>query len=129
MVRDRTTPVQRSRWQAIGQAAGIGFGIAAALILPIVGGLVLDSRLGRAPLFTLIGVAVGLVAAGYQLVELTKAANRIPVDPAAVEAARHRRADEAEAERRFLAQVEARAQAELDAANRGPERPARIDEE
>ncbi|MBA3414923.1 MAG: AtpZ/AtpI family protein [Chloroflexia bacterium] len=128
-MRDRTTPVQRSRWQAIGQAAGIGFGIAAALILPIVGGLVLDSRLGRAPLFTLIGVAVGLVAAGYQLVKLTKAANRVPVDPAAVEAARQRRADEAEAQRRFLAQVEARAQAELDAEHRGPARSPRRDEE
>jgi hypothetical protein len=114
---------------AIGQAAGIGFGIAAALILPIVGGLVLDGRLGRAPLFTLIGVAVGLVAAGYQLVELTKAANRVPVDPVAVEAARQRRAEEAEAERRLLAQVEARAQAELDAGNRGPERAPRRDEE
>jgi hypothetical protein len=128
-VRERPTPVQRSRWQAIGQAAGIGFGIAAALILPIVGGLVLDGRLGRAPLFTLIGVAVGLVAAGYQLVELTKAANRVPVDPVAVEAARRRRADEAEAQRRFLAQVEARAQADLDAGNRGPERAPRRDEE
>ena len=128
-MRERPTPVQRSRWQAIGQAAGIGFGIAAALILPIVGGLVLDGRLGRAPLFTLIGVAVGLVAAGYQLVELTKAANRVPVAPVAVEAARRRRADEAEAQRRFLAQVEARAQADLDAGNRGPERAPRRDEE
>jgi hypothetical protein len=128
-VRDRPTPIQRSRWQAVGQAAGIGFGIAAALIVPIVGGLVLDGWLDRAPLFTLIGVAVGLVAAGYQLVELTKAANRVPVDPVAVEAARQRRAEEAEAERRLLAQVEARAQAELDAGNRGPERAPRRDEE
>jgi hypothetical protein len=69
------------------------------------------------------------VAAGYQLVELTKAANRVPVDPVAVEAARQRRAEEAEAERRLLAQVEARAQAELDAGNRGPERAPRRDEE
>lgn len=128
-MRDRPTPIQRSRWQAVGQAAGIGFGIAAALIVPIVGGLVLDGWLDRAPLFTLIGVAVGLVAAGYQLVELTKAANRVPVDPVAVEAARQRRAEEAEAERRLLAQVEARAQAELDAGNRGPERAPRRDEE
>jgi len=128
-VRDRVTPVQRSRWQAVGQAVGIGFGIAAALILPIVGGLVLDGWLGRAPLFTLIGVAVGLAAAGYQLVALTKAANRVPVDPEAVEAARQRRVDEAEAQRRFLAQVEVRAQAELDAERRGSERTPRKDEE
>ncbi|HYO29453.1 MAG TPA: AtpZ/AtpI family protein [Thermomicrobiales bacterium] len=128
-MRDRPTPIQRSRWQAVGQAAGIGFGIAAALIVPIVGGLVLDGWLDRAPLFTLIGVAVGLVAAGYQLVELTKAANRVPVDPVAVEAARQRRAEEAEGRRRFQAQLEARLQAEMDAGNRGPERAPRRDEE
>ena len=126
---ERITSVQRSRWQAIGQAAGIGFGIAAALILPIIGGLVLDNRLGRAPLFTLIGVAVGLVAAGYQLVELTRAANRVPVDHEAVAAARRRRATETEDRRRFKADLEARLQDEMDRDSRGPGRPVGRDEE
>jgi len=122
-VRDRITPVERSRFRAVGHAAGIGFGIAAALVLPIVGGLLLDNWLGRAPLFTLIGVAVGLVAAGFQLVELTKAANRVQLDPEAVAAARQRRADEAEARRRFAAQLEARLQAEMDEDRRSGQAP------
>lgn len=131
--RNPISPIERSRFGAIGQAVGIGFGVAAALVLPIVGGLVLDNRLGRAPLFTLIGVAVGLVAAGYQLVELTKAANRVPVDPQAVAAARRRRADEAENQRRFKEQLEeqleARLQVGLDAGETGSARPPRRGEE
>lgn len=70
---DGMSPVTRSRVNAVGQATSIGFGIAAALILPIVGGLLIDRWAGKAPVFTLIGVAVGLVAAGYQLVHLGQA--------------------------------------------------------
>jgi F0F1-type ATP synthase assembly protein I len=74
---DGMTPVTRSRVNAMGQAAGIGFGIAGALILPIIGGLLIDRWLGKTPLFTLIGVAVGLIAAGYQLVHLGQAAAEV----------------------------------------------------
>lgn len=108
----RITPTERSRFQAIGQAAGIGFGIAAALILPIVGGLVLDRVTGRAPLFILVGVAVGLIAAGYQLVALSRAAERIPVDAEAMAAIGARRAAEAEARRLAMAEMDARVAAE-----------------
>ena len=128
-MRDGPSRIQRSRWQAIAHAAGIGFGIAAALVLPIVGGLLLDGWLNRAPLFTLIGVAVGLLAAGYQLVALTKAANRVPIDPEAVEAARQRRADETAARQRFAANLEARLRAEMDVEGSGGDRPRRPDEE
>ena len=67
------SPITKSRVNAVGQAAGIGFGIAAALILPIIGGLLVDRWAGRAPIFTLIGVVVGMIAAGYQLVQLGQA--------------------------------------------------------
>lgn len=70
---DGMSPVTRSRVNAVGQAVGIGFGIAAALILPIVGGLLIDRWSGKAPVFTLVGVAVGLIAAGYQLLQLGQA--------------------------------------------------------
>lgn len=70
--------VPPERMGAIGQAAGIGFAIAAGLILPIVGGLLLDRWLGRAPLFTLLGVGLGLVLAGWELVKLSRASARIP---------------------------------------------------
>lgn len=128
-MRERITPVERSRWQAVAQSVGMGFGIAAALVLPIVGGLLLDNRLGRAPLFTLTGVAVGLVAAGYQLVALTKSVNRVQVDPEALAAIRQRRAEEAEARQREATELQARLQAQVDHEGRGLESPADRDEE
>ena len=75
---DGMPPERPARMGAIGQAAGIGFAIAAGLILPIVGGLLLDRWLGRAPLFTLLGVGLGLVLAGWELVKLSRASARIP---------------------------------------------------
>jgi len=44
--------------------AGIGFYMAAAVLLPLLGGVALDRALHSAPLFVLVGLFVGLVAAG-----------------------------------------------------------------
>jgi hypothetical protein len=43
--------------------------------LCIGGGVLLDRQFGASPVFTLLGVALGLVAAGYQLWELAKVGN------------------------------------------------------
>jgi hypothetical protein len=51
-------------------AAGLGCSIVVSIILFIGGGVLLDQVTDSAPLFTLIGVALGLLAAGYQLYEL-----------------------------------------------------------
>lgn len=50
---------------------GLGFSIVAVLLVCIVGGIFLDQYFDTAPILTLIGVVIGLVAAGYQLYELT----------------------------------------------------------
>ncbi|MHB8611841.1 MAG: AtpZ/AtpI family protein [Candidatus Dormibacteraceae bacterium] len=42
--------------------AGIGIYLAAAVLLPIVGGVALDKALKTAPVFVLVGLFVGLVA-------------------------------------------------------------------
>lgn len=55
---------------AAGIAAGLGCSIVVSIIVCIGGGIALDAWSGRSPLFTLVGVAIGLAAAGYQLVEL-----------------------------------------------------------
>lgn len=55
---------------AAGIAAGLGCSIVVSIILALVGGLFLDRVTGSSPLFTLLGVALGLAAAGYQLYEL-----------------------------------------------------------
>lgn len=56
--------------RAIGMASGLGCSIVVSLILCIGGGLLLDRWLGTRPLFTLVGVGLGLVTAGYLLWEL-----------------------------------------------------------
>lgn len=57
--------------KAIGVASGLGCSIVVSLLLFIGIGVFVDQRFDVAPVFTLIGVAIGLVAAGYQLYELT----------------------------------------------------------
>lgn len=74
-------PNERSRLAVVGQAVGIGFAIAAALVLPILVGLFADSRTGRGPVFTLVGLAVGLAAAGWELVRLGRSSAALPEQP------------------------------------------------
>lgn len=69
-------PVRRPpngwNWQAIGTALGLGFTVVSSLLLCIGGGVVLDRWLGTVPIFTLVGIALGLATAGYALCELAK---------------------------------------------------------
>lgn len=60
-------------YKSIGLAATMGFGIAVSLAVLAGGGVWLDIRFNSAPLWTLIGLVLGLVAAGYQLYELVLA--------------------------------------------------------
>ncbi len=51
---------------------GLGWYVAIAIILGIVGGLWLDDRMGTLPLFTLLGVLLGSVAAFYGLYRMVE---------------------------------------------------------
>jgi hypothetical protein len=59
---------------------GIGFYVATCIVLFTVGGKVLDAELDTGRLFTLVGLALGLVCALYggvrQLLEVLDAINR-----------------------------------------------------
>ena len=61
---------QRDDVQAIGAAQGLGCGIVASLIVFIGLGIFLDRKFDSLPILTLVGVVIGLIAAGYQLYEL-----------------------------------------------------------
>jgi ATP synthase protein I len=63
-------PPEQQDLRAVGVATGLGCSIVAALVLCIGGGVWLDRQFGTSPVLTLIGVALGLAAAGYQLWEL-----------------------------------------------------------
>ncbi|MBA2289834.1 MAG: AtpZ/AtpI family protein [Chloroflexia bacterium] len=71
MVSQGFGPEDVKDFRALGAVSGLGCSIVASLVIFIVGGIFLDQFLGTTPILTLIGVAVGLVAAGYQLYELT----------------------------------------------------------
>lgn len=57
-------------WRAIGTATGLGCSVVASLLMCIVGGILLDRWMDTVPLFTLVGIGLGLVTAGYLLYEL-----------------------------------------------------------
>lgn len=68
---DRFGPEDIREFSALGPAQGLGCTIVASLLVFILGGLFLDQYFDTTPLLTLIGVGIGLFAAGYQLYELT----------------------------------------------------------
>jgi len=61
--------------RVVGLATGLGISVVASLIVFVALGIILDQWLNKTPLFTLIGVAIGLIAAGYQLYELVLASD------------------------------------------------------
>ena len=63
--------IDKKQMRATGIAAGLGCSIVATVVVCIVGGVLLDKELGTEPWLTLAGVGVAIVAAGYQLYELS----------------------------------------------------------
>jgi ATP synthase protein I len=68
---DHRPELQDRDLHAIGIASSLGFSLVASLVVCIGGGALLDQWQGTTPVFILIGVALGLIAAAYQLYELT----------------------------------------------------------
>jgi putative F0F1-ATPase subunit (Ca2+/Mg2+ transporter) len=66
------SPEERAGLGAAGVAAGLGCSIVVSVVLLVVGGVAIDNWLGTSPIFTLIGVALALLSAGYQLYELAE---------------------------------------------------------
>ena len=58
--------------QALAVASQLGFVLAAAVIICIVGGWYLDGRLGTSPLFVILGSILGTAAGIYSSVQLYK---------------------------------------------------------
>lgn len=54
----------------------MGCAIAATIVLSVIGGVLLDQWLDTTPIFILIGVALGLAGAGYQLWELAQLSSK-----------------------------------------------------
>lgn len=79
---DGLPPERHQELSAAGAAAGLGCSIVATIVVFIAGGVAIDEKTGKGPLFTLIGVGIALVAAGYQLVELARVGRKdVPAGP------------------------------------------------
>ena len=63
---------ERELYATAGMAWGMGCSVVASVLICVLGGLALDKVLDTTPLLTLIGVALGLLASGYQLWELAQ---------------------------------------------------------
>jgi F0F1-type ATP synthase assembly protein I len=67
-----STDEERRQLGAAGTALGLGCSIVTSIVIFIAGGVALDEWTNRSPLFTLIGVAIGMILAGYHLYELAR---------------------------------------------------------
>ncbi len=74
------SPQDKERLGAAGAALGLGCSIVVSVVLFIGGGVLLDKATDWTPVLTLVGVALALIAAGYQLYEMTRV-GRKDVEP------------------------------------------------
>ncbi len=64
--------MEQKELNTLALASQVGFSIAGPLIVFIVGGIFLDKKVGTSPLFLLIGIALGLIGAGYAMYDLVR---------------------------------------------------------
>jgi F0F1-type ATP synthase assembly protein I len=67
---ERPRPVQRP--QNWGLLIDLGFRLGLSVVIGVVGGVLLDNWLGTRPIFTLLGVAVGIGAAMYSIWDVAR---------------------------------------------------------
>jgi F0F1-type ATP synthase assembly protein I len=60
-------------------AMDMSWRLALAVLVPIIGGYQLDSRLGTTPMITLLGFVVAMAAAGLVMWRTMQVANKMPV--------------------------------------------------
>ena len=71
-----STPEEREQLASAGMAWGMGCSVVVSILISVLGGLAIDEFTDKAPLFTLIGVGLGLFLAGYQLWELAQLSSK-----------------------------------------------------
>ena len=57
-------------WQSALRVLGMGWYVVIAILLGILGGLWVDGKLGTKPLFTIIGLIIGIAAAVYGVYQM-----------------------------------------------------------
>jgi ATP synthase protein I len=62
----------KQQWQLAFRFLGIGWFLAISILLGVLGGLWLDSKLGTRPVFLITGIFLGLATAGYGAYQMFK---------------------------------------------------------
>ena len=75
-VDEESTPQQRKTAAGIGVAMDLGVRLGVSVFLGLGAGLLLDSWLHTSPIFTLIGMVVGIAAAMYTIWDVARDAMR-----------------------------------------------------
>lgn len=63
--RVRNVEADMSRWIAALRLTGVGFFIGACILLGVIAGIWLDSKLNTEPVFVIIGLVLGIIVAVY----------------------------------------------------------------
>lgn len=75
-------PDQRRAIQGAGRASTIGLEIAISVVVCLAGGWWLDEKFGTQPWLTLVGLALGVCAAGWSLYKVTVRLQRLAEEEA-----------------------------------------------
>lgn len=69
----------RGRQQFVGMALQMTWQLAAAVLVPVIGGVELDKAFGTSYVYTFVGLAVALVGSGLVMWHAMQVANKLPV--------------------------------------------------
>jgi len=72
LLRVKSVEAGMSRWVAALRLTGVGFFIGGCIVLGIVAGLWLDTRLDTRPVFMIIGLVLGIVIAVYGVYQMLR---------------------------------------------------------
>ncbi len=68
-----------ARQNFVAMAITMGWQLAIAVLVPVIGGAELDKHFGKSNVYTLIGLAIAVIASGLVMWQTVQAANKLPV--------------------------------------------------
>lgn len=70
--RVRSVDTNMNRWVAALRMTGVGFFVGACILLGVIAGIWLDSKLNTGPVFVIIGLVLGIIVAFYGVYQMIR---------------------------------------------------------
>lgn len=70
--RVRSVEADMNRWVAALRMTGVGFFVGACILLGVIAGIWLDSKLNTGPVFVIIGLVLGIIVAFYGVYQMIR---------------------------------------------------------